>query len=692
MGITNVSLEEINNAIFQSADSVFPELSLERCKSGWRSSKKLDGSPSRDNRKDKTVITSGRNRLLEQGGETLSFWDYIGRREGIREPKEIYKKLASLAGFELQRSPRRSEKISIVPKDVKQEKTIESYATEQLLESAHSYFLEQMRLNSAAEPIKDYLQNSRKYLEDDIQRMELGVIPSQDALFTHLKTIGFTSDETAKLKLIRPIGETHQLVIPLRCKGKIVSFGFRDINHSAESKNSKYMNVTGFSKSKYLFNLPAGAVEGNLVLVEGELDALFASAHGIFNVAAIKGSSSLSPEQLELIKNAKPTSVVLCFDSDSAGAEAREKIKEQLLSEGLACAEAILPEGFDPDRYIKTYNAEALFNLLNSAEPIQPSKIKGLDTSCSSFQDLETRLLNRPDALKTGYASLDEDIRIPVGAITLIAGRPRHGKTTVLYNLLLSMADIYPEKKFYFFSYEESEADILLKILNRLTAADLKIYGHVYEGAITNLHIIEKYIKDKHTNIKEIEKGKEKLDALLESGRIQILDLPHKVEILTAIIETANKRENIGAVFIDYIQRVGTKEILDIRASMVRVSDELRKLAVTTGLPLLIGAQFGREGVGKKNEDQTASKPSLQALKEAGNLEEDANLVLRVWNEAVESNDSSAQVSIEIAALKSRSGNPSAKASLSFKPQLGLLEDFKMQSNFTGQVANRIRL
>ena len=72
-----------------------------------------------------------------------------------------------------------------------------------------------------------------------------------------------------------------------------------------------------------------------------------------------------------------------------------------------------------------------------------------------NFNSLLDEIATLPPAYKTGYSSLDKFIGFTPGAITLIAGRPSHGKTTFMFNLLLEMSKLYKDESFYFFTYEE---------------------------------------------------------------------------------------------------------------------------------------------------------------------------------------------------------------------------------------------
>ena len=281
---------------------------------------------------------------------------------------------------------------------------------------------------------------------------------------------------------------------------------------------------------------------------------------------------------------------------------------------------------------------------------------------------------NSLPALRTGYAALDVVARIPQAAITLVAGRPRHGKTTVMMNLLMSMAELYPRKRFLFFTYEEPSAHILTKLLNRTLEADLTAH-YQYEEASTNYSYLGAYLRSGRTDVAEIETAKEKLRDLMESGRIQVIDGNYTVEDLRAILE-ALPAEEVGAVFLDYIQRMSTaKQTQDKRTEIAHISDQLLQIAKGTGLPLILGAQLNRGAV-----TATDKRPSLENLKEAGNLEEDANLVLSVYNESAEREAADGgtwgrEVTLELRALKNRDGAPNGKAELTLDSWTGKLKE-----------------
>ena len=321
---------------------------------------------------------------------------------------------------------------------------------------------------------------------------------------------------------------------------------------------------------------------------------------------------------------------------------------------------------------------KALELLNKGTKEIKTTTGKGLLPQPLNFTTLMEDIATTPPAYRTGYSSLDRFIGFTPGAITLIAGRPSHGKTTLLYNLFLEMSKQYQENSFYFFTYEEQVKNLSIKLLNRLTATDLSGYYGDYKelSKPTNYEFIKAYIKDQRTSIKEIEEGKKKLQELIDSQRIKVIDRNYSVEELYSLIMYLNTKEKIGGVFIDYIQRMRTeRKTQDKRTEIAHISDQVLQIAKDSGLPIILGAQLNRA--------TTKGKPTLENLKEAGNLEEDANTVISVYNESREQDEDEAgnsykgvrEVELELKTLKNREGEVNQTATLIFDKWTGVIKD-----------------
>ena len=321
-------------------------------------------------------------------------------------------------------------------------------------------------------------------------------------------------------------------------------------------------------------------------------------------------------------------------------------------------------------------------NLKEAIEILQKglNNIKVIGDLLPPFKNYNTILEDistLPPAYKTGYSSLDSFIGFTPGAITLIAGRPSHGKTTFMFNLLLQMSNIYKDEKFYFFSYEEPQKNISVKILNRLIDTDLSVYFREIKDLPkhTNYEFIKHYIRSGRTDIVNIEEGKRLFKELIDSQRIRIIDRNYSVEELSSLVAQITKKDRVGALFIDYIQRMRTeRKTQDKRTEVAHISDKTLHIAKESGLPIILGAQLNREA--KK-------EPSLENLKEAGNLEEDANTVISVYckareEEETESGDKTGKqkiVDIKFKTLKNREGEVNTTETLDWDRYTGVIKE-----------------
>lgn len=776
--ITGWIREELYPVLFDRIPEALPEHSWTQDGRGWKSKTYLDGSSHKE-RSDKTKILKAQpGRIFEEGGDGKSLVDYVMDRDRLPFIDAV-KRLAAVAGLQLP---------SLDVKD--QEAYRQAQQRTGLLEEATSYMSWALLHadGKRADAVREYLQG-RGWTMAEVEAVGLGYLPNWEKLKAYLVGKGHTELEVEEALTIGKdgrLGDTHTLAIPYRSGSRILGYAFRTVTGA----EPKYINSTGLDRKAGLFNLSPLRGEKDLVVVEGYLDALHATAKGLENVVAVS-SSHLGPEHIQdaIAKGARK--VTLCFDADEAGRKGTDKALEVLKSSPrLKVYVAQLPEvqggKMDPDQLIQEQGIDALRAVIASAisawryeldkllEPFAQGElqdkdvdqlkeravmiandlvdpmdrdrftstflyqVEGLGVTKESLLGAQEQLRYEKDrekqrkdlvslvstvnreiekdptaaidqleeglrglrrergskllhpatysgwldhmgkslpALRTGYAALDAVARIPQAAITLVAGRPRHGKTTVMMNLLMSMAELYPGKRFLFFTYEEPSAHILTKLLNRTLGADLQDRYREYEEASTNYSYLGAYLRSGNTDVPEVEAAKEKLRSLMDSGRIQVIDGSYTVEDLRAILE-ALPAEEVGAVFLDYIQRMNTaKQTQDKRTEIAHISDQLLQIAKGTGLPLILGAQLNRAGA-----STTDKRPSLENLKEAGNLEEDANLVLSVYNESAEKEaaDGGARgraVTLELWALKNRDGAPNGKAELTLDSWTGKISD-----------------
>lgn len=275
---------------------------------------------------------------------------------------------------------------------------------------------------------------------------------------------------------------------------------------------------------------------------------------------------------------------------------------------------------------------------------------------------LQEDMLQTPEALKTGYESLDKWAGIPQGAITVVAARPSHGKTAFLMNLLLNMTAENPEKAFFFFTYKESRKWTALKLLNVMS-------GKVIDED-RNLHLLERYVKGGYGSTPEIEEGKKAFNLLTEKGRLWLIDEPYFVDDLVDTFAILSERHNVGAMFIDFFQKMKAPGHYPTRhAELRRVSERIREAAKSLSLPVVLGAHAG---FGPKHPDRIR----LEDLSEDGEIAQDAGLVIGLYNAALEeageggARTGNSVVDLRVTILKNRSGPANQEVLLSFNRSL----------------------
>jgi replicative DNA helicase len=275
-----------------------------------------------------------------------------------------------------------------------------------------------------------------------------------------------------------------------------------------------------------------------------------------------------------------------------------------------------------------------------------------------TLDDLQKELSQTKEGLKTGYTKLDEMVRIPNEAITLIGGRPSHGKTTFMLNMFLNLIEQYPEHHFYFFSYEETRQQIAVKLINILS-------GFIFEKE-KNIINLEGYLRLGTTSFPEVERGKKKYQELVESGRLRIVSDPFYIQQLPAIVSSLKSKVPLGAVFIDYIQKIKNKQKFGTRQlELADTSNIILETAKSCSIPIILGAQLGRDRENK-------NKVKLDNLRECGDLEQDANLVLGLFNPSMEKAQeeqtqlTDQRVKLDITPLKNRNGIVNKKIVLDF--------------------------
>ena len=237
---------------------------------------------------------------------------------------------------------------------------------------AAEWFHQNLTKREIGEPARKYLKQ-RGITGEIAKRWQLGYAPDEwDAFGGWARTRGYEQRDLLASGLIKPRDEKQtsditpqtsydrfrgRIMFPI-CNdvGEVIAFSGRLLKE--EEGAAKYLNSPEtplFRKGNVLFGLHKSKrplIEANCAIVcEGQLDLISLFEAGITNVVAPQGTA-FTENQARILKRFADE-VVLCFDSDAAGAKAAERSLDALLENDFIVRVVELPPGEDPDSLVR---------------------------------------------------------------------------------------------------------------------------------------------------------------------------------------------------------------------------------------------------------------------------------------------------------------------------------------------------
>ena len=169
-------------------------------------------------------------------------------------------------------------------------------------------------------------------------------------------------------------------------KGNIIGFGGRVLG-AGEPKYLNSPETPLFEKGRELYGLfqarRAVRDAGRVIVVEGYMDVVALAQMGIGYAVATLGTATTPIHVQKLLRQSDE--VIYCFDGDAAGRRAAWRALENSLaqlSDGKRLGFLFLPEGDDPDSYVRQHGKEAFEGLLGQAMPLSRLLIEELRRQC----------------------------------------------------------------------------------------------------------------------------------------------------------------------------------------------------------------------------------------------------------------------------------------------------------------------
>ena len=311
---------------------------------------------------------------------------------------------------------------------------------------------------------------------------------------------------------------------------------------------------------------------------------------------------------------------------------ARKLHEKYLLREVINATHKIQQKAYDNkiNAYDEIISAHTYLGQLMEFKPGDKFDIQEeMDETVESIQDDESKLI------KTGYDEIDRLAGgLTRGEITVIGGRPGHGKTTFLVNLLANM--VGRGYKCVLFNRELPNSELLKKLI-ALESGKLS-YSMIRNGIFDT------------TGIKELEKTKQFIVQKYNSKMLRMFDNIRDFPKASAEV----KKFRPDVILDDYIQLISpTRQIEQRRLQLEALVNDYKWLAKEHKCVVVLASQLNRS-----LEMRSANaKPQLSDLAESGAIEQVAeNVFFTYYDYKINGNQSKGKNIISIVARKVRYG------------------------------------
>lgn len=249
-----------------------------------------------------------------------------------------------------------------------------------------------------------------------------------------------------------------------------------------------------------------------------------------------------------------------------------------------------------------------------------------------AIDNLERRtdLKNKLDGLATGIASLDElFMGLRAGDLVIIAGRPSMGKTALALNIAENSVDDYG----MIHSLEMTEEELAERMI---ASAGVANYGAIMSGKLNQQEwaLVTNGV------------------GRLNGKNLYIDDSPNQTiqYIRASALRAKAKYGKVGYLMVDYLQLIKMKGF-NANAETGEVSKTLKSLGKELGCPVIVLSQLSR-----KCEERADKRPINSDLRDSGQIEQDADKIVMVYQDSKYYEDSPWQNIAELIITKNRGG------------------------------------
>jgi len=250
---------------------------------------------------------------------------------------------------------------------------------------------------------------------------------------------------------------------------------------------------------------------------------------------------------------------------------------------------------------------EQITELIQDLEALkrsEKSKSKKLNTIVDQYQAQYFKEQTE-EKLYTGFDRLDDITGgLEGGDMIVIGARPGVGKSALVSQVILQMANT--GKRIGFYNLEMSDKQVYERLLSNQSGIKLN-----------RIRRAVKFLGEEEKRFHEANKELGGLDILISSGTKSISEIRNEC-----------RHQELDCIIIDYLQLVKADIRYQSRASEVgAISKAVKALAMELNIPIVALSQLNRV-----SEMRDTREPTMGELREAGDIEQDASIIILLWN------------------------------------------------------------
>ena len=268
-------------------------------------------------------------------------------------------------------------------------------------EFSAQFYHQNLYNNIQAKVAQQYVKK-RELSNETLKAFRIGFSGRFDELYNELKKHGFEDQEILESGLVNKNDKgqfidryRNRLMFPIcDVRGRVIAFGGRVLDDSKPKYINSPENVV-YSKGRHLFGLNVAKKSDikRLLIVEGYMDVISLHQRGITNVVASLGTALTEQQGWLLRRNTEQ--IILSFDSDEAGVQAKLRALDVLQNMGCDLRILQMEGAKDPDEFVIKYGNARFRNLIDKAISVIEFKVRILkkDLNLENVND-KIRFLN----------------------------------------------------------------------------------------------------------------------------------------------------------------------------------------------------------------------------------------------------------------------------------------------------------